>query len=196
MKRLAVFASGNGTNFEAIVSAAERGDLPAQVVLLVCDRPGARVVERAAAHGVETLAFAPKEYASKADYEAEIVRRLDAAGVELVCLAGYMRIVGETLLGAYGGRIINIHPSLLPAFRGAHAIEQALAYGVRVFGVTIHYVDATLDGGRIIAQRAFEYEGDDLAELEAKIHAVEQPLYVETIRRLLEERPAAAKSEK
>lgn len=195
MKRLAVFASGNGTNFEAIVSAAERGELPARVVLLVCDRPGAWVVERAAAHGVETLAFAPKEYASKADYEAEIVRRLDAAGVELVCLAGYMRIVGETLLGAYGGRIINIHPSLLPAFRGAHAIEQALAYGVKVFGVTIHYVDATLDGGRIIAQRAFEYDGSDQAELEAKIHAVEHPLYVETIRRLLEEQPAAAKSE-
>ena len=196
MKRLAVFASGNGTNFEAIVSAAERGELPARVVLLVCDRPGARVVERAAAHGVETLACAPKEYASKADYEAEIVRRLDAAGVELVCLAGYMRIVGETLLGAYGGRIINIHPSLLPAFRGAHAIEQALAYGVKVFGVTIHYVDATLDGGRIIAQRAFEYDGGDRAELEAKIHAVEHPLYVETIRRLLEEQPAAAKSER
>ena len=196
MKRLAVFASGNGTNFEAIVSAAERGELPARVVLLVCDRPGARVVERAAAHGIETLAFAPKEYASKADYEAEIVRRLDAAGVELVCLAGYMRIVGETLLGAYGGRIINIHPSLLPAFRGAHAIEQALAYGVKVFGVTIHYVDATLDGGRIIAQRAFEYDGGDQAELEAKIHAVEHPLYVETIRRLLEEQPAAAKSER
>ena len=196
MKRLAVFASGNGTNFEAIVSAAERGELPARVVLLVCDRPGARVVERAAAHGVETLAFAPKEYASKADYEAEIVRRLDAAGVELVCLAGYMRIVGETLLGAYGGRIINIHPSLLPAFRGAHAIGQALAYGVKVFGVTIHYVDATLDGGRIIAQRAFEYDGSDRAELEAKIHAVEHPLYVETIRRLLEEQPAAAKSER
>ena len=196
MKRLAVFASGNGTNFEAIVSAAERGELPARVVLLVCDRPGARVVERAAAHGIETLAFAPKEYASKADYEAEIVRRLDAAGVELVCLAGYMRIVGETLLGAYSGRIINIHPSLLPAFRGAHAIEQALAYGVKVFGVTIHYVDATLDGGRIIAQRAFEYDGGDRAELEAKIHAVEHPLYVETIRRLLEEQPAAAKSER
>ena len=178
------------------MSAAERGELPARVVLLVCDRPGARVVERAAAHGVETLAFAPKEYASKADYEAEIVRRLDAAGVELVCLAGYMRIVGETLLGAYGGRIINIHPSLLPAFRGAHAIEQALAYGVKVFGVTIHYVDATLDGGRIIAQRAFEYDGGDRAELEAKIHAVEHPLYVETIRRLLEEQPAAAKSER
>ena len=105
--------------------------------------------------------------------------------MELVCLAGYMRIVGETLLGAYGGRMVNLHPSLLPAFPGAHAIEQAFDYGVKVFGVTIHWVDATLDGGRIVAQRAFAYEGRDLAELEAKIHAVEHPLYVETIARLL-----------
>ena len=168
MRRLAVFASGNGTNFEAIAAACERGELPARVALMVCDRPGARVVERAAAHGVECFVFAPKEYASKADYEREIVRRLDAAGVELVCLAGYMRILGDVLLGAYGGRIINIPPSLLPAFRGAHAIEQAFDYGVKVYGVTIHYVDATLDGGRIIAQRAFAYEGGDLAELERR----------------------------
>ena len=152
---------------------------------MVCDRPGARVVERAAAHGVESFVFAAKEWTSKADYEREIVRRLDAAGVELVCLAGYMRIVGDVLLGAYEGRIVNVHPSLLPAFRGARAIEQAFAYGVKVFGVTIHRVDATLDGGRILAQRAFEYEGDDIAELEALVHAVEHPLYVETIRRLL-----------
>ena len=186
MRRLAVFASGNGTNFEAIAAACERGELPARVALMVCDRPGARVVERAAAHGVECFVFAPKEYASKADYEREIVRRLDAAGVELVCLAGYMRILGDVLLGAYGGRIINIHPSLLPAFRGAHAIEQALEYGVKVFGVTIHYVDAELDGGRIIAQRAFPYEGDDIGELEAMIHAVEYPLYIETIKKLIE----------
>ena len=96
-----------------------------------------------------------------------------------------MRIVGDVLLGAYAGRIINIHPSLLPAFRGAHAIEQALEYGVKVFGVTIHYVDAELDGGRIIAQRAFPYEGSDIAELEPMIHAVEYPLYVETIGKLL-----------
>ena len=109
-----------------------------------------------------------------------------AAGVELVCLAGYMRIVGDVLLEAYGGRIVNIHPSLLPAFRGAHAIEQAMEYGVKVFGVTIHYVDASLDGGRIIAQRAFEYDGDDIEELEARIHAVEYPLYVETIKKLLD----------
>lgn len=185
MRRLAVFASGSGTNFEAIVRACEQGELAAEVVLMVCDKPGAKVVERAAQHGVEAFVFAPKQYASKADYEREIVRRLDAAGVELVCLAGYMRIIGDELLGAYGGRIINIHPSLLPAFRGAHAIEQALEYGVKVFGVTIHYVDSELDGGRIIAQRAFSYEGNDIEELEPMIHAVEYPLYVDTIKKLI-----------
>lgn len=185
MHRIAVFASGEGSNFEAIVSACERGDLPAQVVLAVCDRRGARVIGRAAAHGVPCFVFSAKEYASKAEYEAEIVRRLDEAGVELVCLAGYMRLVGDVLLGAYAGRIINIHPSLLPAFRGAHAIEQALAYGVKVFGVTVHEVDASLDGGRILAQRAFAYEGRDQAELERRIHEVEYPLYIETIRQIL-----------
>lgn len=185
MRRLAVFASGSGTNFEAIVRACEQGELAAEVVLMVCDKPGAKVVERAAQHGVEAFVFAPKQYVSKADYEREIVRRLDAAGVELVCLAGYMRIIGDELLGAYGGRIINIHPSLLPAFRGAHAIEQALEYGVKVFGVTIHYVDGELDGGRIIAQRAFPYEGSDIEELEPMIHAVEYPLYVKTIKKLI-----------
>ncbi len=186
MHRLAVFASGCGTNFEAIADACERGVLDAEVVLLVCDKPDAKAVERAARHGVDAFVFAPKQYASKAAYEREIAARLDAARVELVCLAGYMRILGDELLRAYGGRIINVHPSLLPAFRGAHAIEQALEYGVKVFGVTIHYVDAELDGGRIIAQRAFPYEGGDLGELEAMIHAVEHPLYVETIKKLIE----------
>lgn len=185
MRRIAIFASGEGSNFEALVAACEQGALDAQVVLAVCDKPAARVVERAAAHGVEMFAFSPKAYASKADYEREIVSRLDAAGVELVCLAGYMRIVGEVLLGAYEGRIVNIHPSLLPAFRGAHAIEQAFEYGVKVFGVTIHYVDATLDGGRIIAQEAFAYEGGDLDELEARVHAVEHRLYPATVQKLL-----------
>lgn len=185
MKRIAIFASGSGTNFEALVTACERGTIAARTVLMVCDKPGARVVGRAVEHGVEPFVFAPKEYASKADYEREIVRRLDAAGVDLVCLAGYMRICGEVLLGAYGGRIVNVHPSLLPAFRGARAIEQALEYGVKVYGVTIHWVDATLDGGKIIAQRAFAYEGDDLEELEALVHATEHPLYVETVGRLL-----------
>ena len=128
MRRLAVFASGSGTNFEAIATACERGEIPARVVLMVCDKPGAKVVERAAAHEVGAFVFAPKQYASKADYEREIVARLDAAGVELVCLAGYMRIVGDVLLGAYGGRIINIHPALLPSFPGVHGGADALEY--------------------------------------------------------------------
>ncbi|MEG2239478.1 MAG: phosphoribosylglycinamide formyltransferase [Alistipes sp.] len=185
MRRLAVFASGTGSNFEAIVAACESGEVGAQVVLMVCDQPKAQVVERAARHGVETFVFDPKTYASKADFEREIVRRLDEKAVELVCLAGYMRIIGEVLLSGYEGRILNIHPSLLPAFKGAHAIEQAFEYGVKVYGVTIHQVDSSLDGGRIVAQRAFNYEGDDLDEVEAMIHAVEHQLYIETIQKII-----------
>ena len=124
--RLAVFASGNGSNFEAIAAACADGRLDARVVLLVCDRPGAYVCERAARLGVETFAFRPKDYVSKEAYEQDIVRMLDERGVELVCLAGYMRILSRVMLDAYGGRIVNIHPSLLPAFKGAHAIEEAV----------------------------------------------------------------------
>lgn len=185
MRKIAVFASGSGTNYEAIAQACAEGRIDAEVVLLVCDKPGAKVLERAERFGTETFVFAPKSYDGKAAYEAEIVRRLDASGAELVCLAGYMRIVGETLLASYGGRIINIHPALLPSFKGAHGIKDAFDYGVKVFGVTIHYVDATLDGGRIIAQRGFEYYGDDIDEVEAKIHAIEHQLYPETIQKLL-----------
>ena len=185
MRKIAVFASGSGTNYEAIAQACAEGRIDAEVVLLVCDKPGAKVLERAERFGTETFVFSPKSYDGKAAYEAEIVRRLDASGAELVCLAGYMRIVGETLLASYGGRIINIHPALLPSFKGAHGIKDAFDYGVKVFGVTIHYVDATLDGGRIIAQRGFEYYGDDIDEVEAKIHAIEHQLYPETIQKLL-----------
>ena len=185
MKPIAVFASGSGTNFEAIAQACAQGRLDARIVLLVCDVPGAPVIARAERFGIETFVFDPKAYGDKAAYEAEIVRRLAPLDPALICLAGYMRIVGATLLGAFEGRIINIHPSLLPAFKGAHAVEDALAFGVKVFGVTIHYVNAELDGGKIIAQRAFPYEGDDPAEVHRLGQAVEHPLYVETIANLL-----------
>ena len=184
--KIAIFASGSGTNFEAIAEACADGRVAAEPVLMVCDKPGARVIERAERRGIETFVFSPKDYASKADFEREIVALLDARGVELVCLAGYMRLIGDVLLEAYGGRIINIHPSLLPAFKGAHAIADAFAYGVKVYGVTIHYVDASLDGGRIIAQRAFSYEGSDIDELESMIHAVEHVLYPETVEMLIQ----------
>ncbi len=185
MKNLAVFASGTGTNFVAIAKACASGVINARVALLVCDKPGAPVLDRARELGVETFAFCAKDYASKADYEAEIVKRLDAKKVDLVCLAGYMRIVGETLLNAYEGKIINIHPSLLPAFRGANAVEQAVAYGVKVYGITIHWVNSDLDGGKIIAQRAFPYEGSDPAEVHAIGQKIEHELYVETINKIL-----------
>ena len=129
--------------------------------------------------------FSPRDYESKAAFENEIVEKLDAAGVDLVCLAGYMRIVGPVLLEAYRGRIINIHPSLLPSFKGAHAVEDAVAYGVKVYGITIHYVDETLDGGRIIAQRAFDYDGSDPAEVHRLGQIIEHQLYIDTINKLL-----------
>ena len=186
MHRLAVFASGSGTNFEAIALACADGRLDAGIVLMVCDNPDAAVVGRAARFGIPSFVFSPKSYASKADYEREIIAKMDALGVELVCLAGYMRIVSDVLLEAYGGRIINIHPSLLPAFRGAHAVEQAVAYGVKVYGITIHYVDAVLDGGKIIAQRAFEYDGNDPEEVHRIGQTIEHQLYIETIAKLIQ----------
>ena len=188
MKHLAVFASGTGTNFVAIAKACAEGRIPADVAIMVCDKPGAAVIDRARELGVETFVFDPHAYASKADFEKEIVALLDARKVDLVCLAGYMRIVGETLLSAYEGKIVNIHPSLLPAFRGAHAVEQAVAYGVKVYGITIHWVNDQLDGGRIIAQRAFPYEGPDPEEVHRIGQKIEHELYVETINKLLCER--------
>ena len=183
--RLAVFASGTGSNFEAIADACADGRLDAEVVLMVCDKPAAAVVGKAASRGIDSFVFNPKDYACKADYEREILALLDSKGVELVCLAGYMRIVSDVLLDAYAGRIINIHPSLLPSFRGAHAVEQAVAFGVKVYGITIHYVTSELDGGRIIAQRAFEYEGSDPEEVHRIGQKIEHALYVETIEKVL-----------
>ncbi len=184
--KLAVFASGTGSNFEAIADACADGRLNAEVVLMVCDKPAAAVVEKARVRGVESFVFSPADYGCKADYESETVRRMDALGVDLVCLAGYMRIVSDVLLASYGGRMVNIHPSLLPSFRGAHAVEQAVAFGVKVYGITIHYVTSELDGGRIIAQRAFDYEGDDPEEVHRIGQKIEHSLYVETIGKLLE----------
>jgi phosphoribosylglycinamide formyltransferase-1 len=188
MKNLAVFASGTGTNFVAIAQACASGVLDARVAVMVCDKPCAPVIERAREFGIQTFVFNPKEYSGKAAYEAEIVKLLDAEKIDLVCLAGYMRIVGETLLQAYEGRIINIHPSLLPSFKGAHAVEDAVAYGVKVYGITIHWVNADLDGGKIIAQRAFPYEGSDPNEVHRIGQKIEHELYVETINKILCER--------
>lgn len=183
--RLAVFASGSGSNYEAIVEACRDGRIDAEVVLLVCDKPGAKVLERAKRYGTESYAFTPKDFESREAYESVIADMLDERGVDFVCLAGYMRIVGKVLLSRYEQRIVNIHPSLLPSFKGAHAIQDAVDYGVKIFGVTTHFVDETLDGGRIIDQGAIVYEGNDIEELTNLIHNIEHKLYVKTINKLI-----------
>ena len=183
--RLAVFASGSGSNYQAIVEACRDGRIDAEVVLLVCDKPGAKVLERAKRYGTECLAFSPKEFASREEYETLLASMLDERGVDFVCLAGYMRIVGKVLLERYAQRIVNIHPSLLPSFKGAHAIQDAVDYGVKLFGVTTHFVDETLDGGRIIDQAGIVYEGNDIEELTNLIHNIEHKLYVKTINKLI-----------
>ena len=183
--RLAVFASGSGSNYEAIAKACSEGLIDAEVVLLVCDKPGAYVLERAKRYGTECFAFNPKEYGSREAYETVLATMLDERGVDFVCLAGYMRIVGKVLLERYERRIVNIHPSLLPSFKGAHAIQDAVDYGVKLFGVTTHFVDETLDGGRIIDQAGVVYEGSDIEELTNIIHGIEHKLYVKTINKLI-----------
>ncbi|ATO37272.1 MULTISPECIES: phosphoribosylglycinamide formyltransferase [Geobacillus] len=188
MKRLAVFASGSGTNFQAIVDAVKRGELPADLALLVCDRPGAKVIERAERENVPTFVFSPKDYPSKAAFESEILRELSERQIEWIALAGYMRLIGPTLLSAYEGKIVNIHPSLLPAFPGKDAIGQAYRAGVLETGVTIHYVDEGMDTGPVIAQRAVPIvPGEPIEALEARIHAVEHELYPAVLRMLLGE---------
>ncbi|KMK91078.1 phosphoribosylglycinamide formyltransferase [Rossellomorea marisflavi] len=185
MKKIAVFASGSGSNFQSIVDEIDSGTLEADVRLLVCDRPGARATERAEAAGIPVFSFRAKEYGSKEAFEREIIRELEEAGVEFIVLAGYMRLIGPTLLEAFGGRIVNIHPSILPAFPGKDAIGQAFDGGVKVTGVTIHYVDAGMDTGEIIAQEAVTVEEDETREsLQRKIQAVEHRLYPATLRDL------------
>jgi phosphoribosylglycinamide formyltransferase-1 len=186
---IAVFASGSGTNFQAIADEAAAGRLDVRIGLLVCDRPQAPVVERAHRAGVPVFAFRPKDYAKREDYEAEILRELREREIDLVVMAGYMRLITPVLVEPFYGKMINVHPSLLPAFPGVNAIGQALDYGVRLTGVTVHFVDAGMDTGPIIAQRSIEVQPEDTEEtLAARVHAIEHQLYPEVIRWIREGR--------
>ena len=187
--RIAVFASGNGSNFQALADAAREGRLGADIRLLVCDRPDAFVVQRAEAAGIPAYVFRPRDYPSRETYEKEILAELERLGIELVVLAGYMRILTNVLVDAYAGRMINIHPSLLPAFPGVNAIRQALEYGVKVTGVTVHFVDGGVDTGPIIAQEALAVEENDTEEtLAERIHRIEHRLLPEVVRKIAEGR--------
>lgn len=182
--KIAIFASGTGSNFEAIARACIQNRIDASVALCVCDKPGAPVVLKAEKLNIPVLEIKPKNYSSKEEYENVILEELKKYSVDFICLAGYMRIIGHTILEAFPLKIVNIHPSLLPAFPGVDAIGQAMKYGVKVYGVTLHYVDHTLDGGKIISQAAIPYDGDSREELEAMVHAREHALYVATLKQL------------
>ena len=185
MKRIAIFASGSGTNFEALVNETYKNE---KIVLLVCDKPNAYVIERAKNHNINYFVVELKKFENKEAYETAIVNKLKEEKIDLVLLAGYMKIVDKVLLDAYEGRIINIHPALLPSFKGAHGIKDAYDYGVKIMGVTIHYVNKEVDGGKIIAQDAFHLTNETLDEAEAIIHSIEHKLYPETLKKLLEEK--------
>lgn len=186
MKNIAIFASGSGSNFQAIVDAVQAKELTANISLLVCDNPGAYVIERARAAEIPLFVFNAKDYQSKADYESEMALLLKNKNVDLVVLAGYMRLIGPTLLGEYQGRIINIHPSLLPEFPGKDAIGQALTAGAKWSGVTIHYVDEGMDTGPVIVRERVKIEDNETREsLQWKIQAVEHKLYPSILQMLL-----------
>jgi len=181
--RLGVLASGRGSNLQAIMDACRDGLIPAEVVVVISDKPGAFALERAKAAGIPAHHLDPKSYESKAAYEQAAVNILRAAQVKLICLAGYMRLVGATLLQAFANRIMNIHPSLLTSFPGLHAHRQVLDYGVKVSGCTVHFVDEGMDTGPIILQACVPVLDDDTEEtLSHRVLAQEHRLYPEAIR--------------
>ena len=188
MRALAVLASGQGTNFEALALAAQRGELGGRIVALLSDQPEAPVLARARRLGIEALHLPTGRLRTRIEDEGPWLDALRARGVEVVLLAGFMRRLHGTLLGAFPDRMLNIHPSLLPAFPGLDAIRRAWEHGVRTGGCTVHLVEDALDAGPILAQSAVEVRDDDtLASFEQAIHAAEHRLYPQAVRRFLTE---------
>ena len=185
MKRLAVFASGNGSNFQSIAEAIKSGKLEAEICLVVCDREDAYVLERAKLENIDSFSFSAKNYSNKTEHESEILEKLRQYEIEFIILAGYMRLIGPTLLQKYSQRIVNIHPSLLPSFPGKDAIGQAFDAGVKETGVTVHYVDDGMDTGPVIAQKAVPIlEGDTKDILQKRIQEMEHDLYPSVLQEL------------
>ena len=179
---LGVLVSGNGTNLQAILDAIGQGRLDAAVRVVISNQPTANALNRARAAGVPALSIPHREFSSREAFDAAVVAALRARGVEWVVLAGFMRLLTPGFLQAFPDRVLNIHPSLLPAFPGTHAIKDALDYGVRVTGCTVHLVDDGVDTGPILAQRAVPVlEADDESSLAERLHRAEHELYLEVL---------------
>jgi phosphoribosylglycinamide formyltransferase-1 len=182
-KRTAILISGRGSNMQALAAAARAADFPAEIVLVVSNRPDAAGLEWATANGLATLAIDHMAHATRAAFESTLQDALDAANVELVALAGFMRLMTPAFVRHWRDRMINIHPSLLPSFKGLHTHEQALAAGVRIAGCTVHFVRAEMDTGPIIAQAAVPVlSGDTPATLAARVLEAEHTLYPAALR--------------
>ncbi len=188
MARIAVFASGTGSNFRALAEAGKAGVFPGEIVMLLCDRPDAGALEIAGEHGIEAQVIEPVKKRGRLDTVSEerFLATCRDRGVEWICLAGFMRILGDPLLQSYPDRVLNIHPSLLPAFPGLDAQTQAWEHGVGVSGCTVHFVDRGVDTGPIVMQSAVIREGDDsAADLAARILKQEHQIYAAALSRLL-----------
>jgi len=186
-RRLGVLISGRGSNLQALIAAIESGRLDATIVVVISNRQDAGGLDRARTAGIESVVLSHRDFGSRDDYDRALARELRARGVGLVCLAGFMRLVGASLIDAFPNRILNIHPSLLPAFPGLDAQEQAIAHGVKVSGVTVHLVTAELDGGPIVVQRAVPVLPGDTAEsLAARILEEEHRAYPEAVKMILD----------
>jgi phosphoribosylglycinamide formyltransferase-1 len=183
MLNLGVLASGRGSNFQSIIDEIEAGKLNASIKLLIVDNPDAYAIERAKKHSIEYIYINPKEFPTKDDFFLKIADELKKRDVELVILAGFMRIVRKPLIDAFPNRIMNIHPALLPSFPGLHGQKQAMNYGVRISGCTVHFVDEGMDTGSVIIQTAVPVSPDDTEDsLSERILKLEHKIFPEAIR--------------
>ena len=187
--KIAVLCSGNGTNLQAIINNVKSGYIPAEIAIVISDKKDAYALVRAEEAGIETLTLDAKEHKSREDFDKEVIKNLKKKEIELVVLAGYMRLLSPYFIREYRNRIINIHPALLPSFKGTCGIKDALEYGVKVAGVTVHFVDEKLDNGPIILQKPVEIKEDDDEEaLLERVHKEEHRIYPEAIKLFAEGR--------
>lgn len=187
--RLGVLASGSGTNLQAIIDSSEAGKIPARVTVVLSDKADAFALKRAEKHGISHFFVDPKKFDSREDYDKELIRILKEHQVDLVILAGFMRLMSSLFIQTFRNRVMNIHPALLPSFPGTHGVRDALNYGVKVSGVTVHFADEGLDTGPVILQEAVPVLEDDTEEtLHNRIHQAEYRVYPEAIRLFAEGR--------
>ncbi len=186
---IAVFCSGNGTNLQAIIDGVKSGYIPARIALVLSDNEKAFALVRAKGAGIETVFLDPDEYHGREGFDKEAARYLKENKAGLVVLAGFMRLLSPYFIKEYRNRIMNIHPALLPSFKGTSGIKDALEYGVKVTGPTVHFVDERIDNGPIILQKAVEVKADDTEEsLLEKVHAEEHKIYPQAIKLFVEGR--------